>query len=136
MAKAYILRYAVRHEGSGLVNQVAYLSRHEAESALERYRNESSSYPTLTDEELKAGADIAVAADIKDTIKYEAMYGPSPSYHRLPEDVRSEFIADNSWAREEYIEYDPANPKVLWTYSDYACWIDELSIAVTAEAIL
>ena len=135
MAKVYILKYAVMHEGSGLVNHAAYLSRYEAESALERYRNESSSYPTLTDEELKAGADIAVAADIKDTLEYEAMYGPTPSYHRLPEDVRSEFITNNSWAREEYIEDDPANPRVLWTYSDYACWIDELQIVGSVESL-
>ena len=136
MAKAYILRYVVRHEGSGLVNPAVYLSRHEAESTLSRHRNESSNYPTLTDEELRDGADLAVRDDIKSTLEYEEIYGPAPSIHRSPEDVRGEFIADNSWTREEYIEDDPSSPKVLWTYADYACWIDELQIVGPIESLL
>ncbi len=128
MAKVYILRYIVRYEGSGLINHAAYLSRSEAEDALKLHRNNSEYYPEFTPEELARGAEEAVAEDKRSTAEYEELYGPAPSIHRDPQEVRDEYIANNSWAREEIIELDALNPHVRWVYRDYACWIDELPV--------
>ena len=128
MANVYILRYTVQYEGSGLINHAAYLSRSEAEAALELHRKDSRHYPEFTPEELMRGAEAAVAEDKRSTKEYEDLYGPTPSIHQGAQEIRDEYIANNSWKREEYIEQDALNPLVRWIYRDYACWIDELPV--------
>ena len=136
MAKVYILRYRVQYEGGGLVNRTAYLSRSEAEAALELHRKDSRYYPEFTPEELAKGAEAAVAEDKRSTDEYEDLYGPAPSIHRDPQDVRDEYIANNSWKREEYIEQDALNPLIRWIYRDYICWIDELQVAGNCDSLI
>ena len=127
MANAYVLRYRVRHEGGGLVDHKAYLDRGDAYAALERHRNEEWRFPKLTEEELEAGADNAVAEDLEAVEEYEATYGPAPSIHRMPVSVRSEFIASNSWTRSE-TNGPFASLQVRWRYDDYMCWIERLPL--------
>jgi len=132
VANAYVLRYRVRHEGGGLVDHKAYLDRGDADDALERHRNERWRFVKLTEEELQAGADNAVAEDLESVEEYESVYGPAPSIHRTPEEVRSEFITSNSWARSETIEVDPTSPLVRWTYDDYMCWVERLPLVAAS----
>ena len=137
MASVYVLRYRVRHEGGGLVDHKAYLDETAADAAMERHRNEEWRFPKLTEEELEAGADSAVAEDLEAVEEYEATYGPAPSIHRMPVSVRSEFIASNSWTRSETIEVDRVSPQVRWRYDDYMCWIERLPLVADApEGVL